>query len=57
MVKFTFAACVWTAFVNACRLMVEVRRWGGDRQNDVITVAKEMCVMMMDMSDFTRLAM
>ena len=35
------------------RLETEVNKWD-DSRNDVIVIAKEMCMMMMDMTDFTR---
>ena len=36
------------------RLESEVNQWD-DSSNDIVLLAKEMCWMMMDMSDFTRL--
>ena len=35
------------------RLETEVSMWN-DSRSDIIIVAKEMCMLMMDMSDFTR---
>ena len=37
------------------RLEVEMNKWeDSSYQNDAIVIAKEMCLLMMDMSDFTR---
>ena len=35
------------------RLVTEISKWD-ERGNDVIVLAKKMCMIMMDMSDFTR---
>ncbi len=35
------------------RLVTEVSKWD-DQSNDIIVLAKKMCMIMMDMSDFTR---
>lgn len=35
------------------RLVLEVNKWD-DSGNDIILLSKEMCWMMMDMSDFTK---
>lgn len=37
----------------SCRFEREVSKWD-ESGNDIVVLAKEMCVMMMDMSDFTR---
>ena len=39
--------------VSVCRFESEVQRWS-DSGHDIIIIAKEMCSMMVDMSDFTR---
>lgn len=36
------------------RLFTEVSKWD-EQGNDMIVLAKKMCMLMMDMSDFTRL--
>ena len=38
------------------RLITEVSKWD-DQGNDIIVLAKKMCMIMMDMSDFTRYVM
>ena len=35
------------------RLVTEVSKWD-DQSNEIIVLAKKMCMIMMDMSDFTR---
>lgn len=35
------------------RLITEVNKWD-DQGNDIIMLAKKMCMIMMEMSDFTR---
>ena len=45
------AGCVY--IVSVCRFESEVQRWS-DSGHDIIIIAKEMCSMMVDMSDFTR---
>ncbi len=35
-----------------CRFESQVQQW--DVENDMVVLAKEMCMMVMDMSDFTR---
>ena len=37
----------------SCRFEREVSKWD-ESSNDIVVLAKEMCMMMMDMSDFTR---
>ena len=37
----------------SCRFEREVSKWD-ESGNDIVALAKEMCMMMMDMSDFTR---
>ena len=37
--------------VPLCRFESEAEKW--DAENDIVVLAKEMCTMMMDMSDFT----
>ena len=41
------------SFLPLPRLDTEVNKWE-DSRNDIVLLAKEMCVMMMDMSEFTR---
>ena len=48
----TVCVCVC---VCVCRFETEVNRWS-DSGHDIIIIAKEMCHMMLDMSDFTRCA-
>ena len=38
--------------VHVDRVESEATKW--DSENDIVLLAKEMCMMMMDMSDFTR---
>ena len=35
------------------RLVTEVNKWD-DESNEIISLSKKMCMLMMDMSDFTR---
>lgn len=37
------------------RLVTEVNKWD-DESNEIISLSKKMCMLMMDMSDFTRFA-
>ena len=39
--------------LHVYRFEKEVNKWD-DNRNDIVVLAKEMCMMMMDMSDFTR---
>lgn len=49
------AALIYLVTMKACspaRFESAAKRW--DAENDIVLLAKEMCMMMMDMSDFTR---
>ena len=58
--NFNLRPLIWysnSLFLFSCflhiRLESEAQKWG-DGKSDIIILAKEMCIMMMDMSDFTR---
>ena len=46
-----FVVLIFTS-LSSSRLETEVNKWAS--QNDIVILAKDMCMMMMDMSDFTR---
>ena len=45
-------SCVVLGIFSLCRFENEVQHW--DAENDIVVLAKEMCMMVMNMSDFTR---
>ena len=51
----THTLSLYTVPLCVCRFEVEVTSWS-DSGHDIIIIAKEMCSMMMDMSNFTKYA-